>query len=436
MGRKATKIWLAVLTAAAVLLFAGFLWNREQEDWRRDVLRFLSLKDPGERVRSAEELLGRYWWISSEQRSFIKLLRAASLDQAGRKEEMEQAYRELIKENPNHHEALNNLAYGWAREGRNLDTAEAYARRAVDWAFNVLPGQRPAGISDVQWQSLLRLRQATYLDTYGWALFRQGHKDSARSVLKRADRLASEPEIFYHYGMALYENGQADSAISRLAYALAAGCEESTAIRSDLERIYNERYGGLDGLERLVERARDYLPRDLIRVEILSREALVGSRAPDFTLRDFDGARRSLAEQRGRVAILVFWSAPCATCRLTLPLVQKFYDDHRAQPVTVWGINLDDEEGRGQARRYAGETGLKFPMLIGERLGSGWDRDFSIGGVPTILVIDPDGVIRFRHIGYRSNIDRLLAANIESLLKEPEDEAPRLQNSSITPKPD
>ena len=45
---------------------------------------------------------------------------------------------------------------------------------------------------------------------------------------------------------------------------------------------------------------------------------------------------------------------------------------------------------------------------------------YGVTGIPTSFVIDQNGIIRFRHIGYRENLDALLARELDGLLQPPQ----------------
>lgn len=419
MKRVSPMAWAVMLAAGAALAFTGFLWTRQQANMARDFGSLLESADPGRRVELAGKLLKDYPWMAREQRSMARVVLASAYGQSGQAELMEEAYLKAIEEDGQNHEALNNLAYEWARRGVNLDSALALAQRAVDISRERLPKRKPAGFSDEAWRETVQLVQGNYLDTYGWALYKRGRMGQALEALEQAAGLAPDPTIDYHYGMALHKSGRADSAIVRLSQAVAAGIEDSAEARAELERIYLERHRSLRGLDRLVAGAREKLAESRAKTMAAEAGKLVGSPAPDFSLEDMEGRKRSFSELRGKVAVLDFWAVWCGPCLKSMPHLQRTHQKFRDKGAAVWGINLDEPGKLEQARRYVADQGLEFPMVLGGKMGAGLDRAYQVTGIPTTFVIDKKGVIRFRHIGYREKLDELLAKNIESLLKEP-----------------
>ncbi len=410
---------VAILSSLVVLSVIVYLWSKRQSDLVEVSQKLAEATDPAQRISLAENILSKYRWLPREQRSAVLMMKAMAHGQAGQAAEMERTYLEAIAGDPQNHEALNNLAYEWARRGTNLDSAEAYAARAVAISREKLPSKKPLGAGDEEWGETVRFIQGMYLDTYGWALFQRGRAAQALSALRQAAELAPDPTVGYHYGMALYRSGQPDSALPRLAYALAAGIEDSSAVRTDLERIYLERFKSLKGLDKLVAEAREQLAESRTRAMAAEAGKLVGTPAPDFTLQDFEGAKHSLADLRGKVVVLDFWASWCGPCRKSMPLLQKAHQMYRGSGVEILGVNLDEAGRMEAAKKLVAEQGLEFPMLLGGRMGSGLDQSYQVTGIPTTLVIDKKGIIRFRHIGYRDNLDQLVSRNIEELLKEP-----------------
>ncbi len=418
--KRVNVLGWAVMAAAVVALAAiVYVWNRQQSELASDSQKLMEAADPSQRSALADGILKKYPWLPREQRAAFRMAKAAALGQAGRSGEMEKAYLEVIAESPDDHQALNNLAYEWARRGENLDSAEAFSARAVAIAKEKLPGRKPAGDSDEGWKETVRTVQGNYLDTYGWALYRRGRVGQALAALRQAAELAPDPVVDYHYGMALEKSGQADSALPLLARAAAAGTEDSAEVRAGLERIYLERNKSLRGLDKLVAEAREKLAA--VRAQAMAVEAgkLVGTPAPAFTLDGLDGGKRSLADLKGKVAVLDFWASWCGPCLKSMPLLQKVHAAYLDRGAAVWGINLDEAAKLEAARRTAAGLGLEFPMVIGGKMGAGLDRAYQVTGIPTTFVIDKQGIIRYRHIGYRENLDDLVSKNIEELLKEP-----------------
>ena len=111
-------------------------------------------------------------------------------------------YSRALKVSGNFLPALNNLAYIYAEEGRDLDKAMQYAARAYVLAPN----------------------DGSVLDTFGFVLLKNKKNKDALQVLKKAsDRMPANPTVLYHLALAYRENADKAQAVSSLQKAIQIG---------------------------------------------------------------------------------------------------------------------------------------------------------------------------------------------------------------------
>ena len=113
--------------------------------------------------------------------------------------------------------------------------------------------------------------------------------------------------------------------------------------------------------------------------------------APDFTLNDLDGHPHSLADSRGRILILNFWSAECPHAARVdldlLPLMEQWGDE-----VQLLQIASNGNEPLELLRQVSAERGVN-PILH--------DPDHKIADVykatntPHIFLLDREGILRY-----------------------------------------
>ena len=120
--------------------------------------------------------------------------------------------------------------------------------------------------------------------------------------------------------------------------------------------------------------------------------------AVDFDLADLAGDVHSLQRYRGSVVFLNFWATWCGPCRTEMPDLQQLHDDLGDEAhFAMLAINL--QEDAVQVRRFAGELGLSFQIL----LDSSGETSAAYGArtLPMSYIIDKDGAILARIIGVR-----------------------------------
>lgn len=122
----------------------------------------------------------------------------------------------------------------------------------------------------------------------------------------------------------------------------------------------------------------------------------VGRSAPDFTLQTAEGARFRLGALRGRRAtVLVFFATWCGPCRAEIPEVKAFVEAVRDKDIFVTAVN--NREGASTVNRFSASHGLNYPVLLDPE-GAVLEQ-YGVRGIPLVLGIDADGVIRYRDHG-------------------------------------
>jgi peroxiredoxin len=137
------------------------------------------------------------------------------------------------------------------------------------------------------------------------------------------------------------------------------------------------------------------------------------SAAPDFTLRSMEGPNLRLQEQRGRVVMVNFWATWCGPCRQEMPQLNRLYEKYRASGFVLLGVNVDDDARN--AAGVAAKLGVKFPVLLDT--DKKVSRLYDLGTMPSTVLIDRDGKVRYLHKGYLSGYEETYEQQIRELLK-------------------
>ncbi len=137
----------------------------------------------------------------------------------------------------------------------------------------------------------------------------------------------------------------------------------------------------------------------------------VGHLAPDFTLPSLDGQTVRLSDLRGKAVLLNFWATWCAPCRLEMPTIDKAYQEYKSRGLEILAVSLD-AGSNSVVKHFMQELKLDFPVLLDPDMEVlRLYRQFSI---PATFLIDKQGIVRHRELGYRDWTDpesrRLLEA--------------------------
>ncbi|MDD5634003.1 MAG: TlpA disulfide reductase family protein [Candidatus Omnitrophica bacterium] len=120
--------------------------------------------------------------------------------------------------------------------------------------------------------------------------------------------------------------------------------------------------------------------------------------APDFTLDDLYGQEFKLSYTKGKVVIIDFWATWCPPCKMEIPHLNSLYKQYAKSGLEVIGIALDDG-GAGVVRPFAEENKIEYTILMGDRKVEA--AYGGIRGIPTIFIIDREGRIVEKFVGYR-----------------------------------
>src|SRR5262249_36594470 len=132
--------------------------------------------------------------------------------------------------------------------------------------------------------------------------------------------------------------------------------------------------------------------------------------APALSGATLDGG--SLPEMRGRVLVVNFWNPYCGPCRTEAPALQAASERYAARGVTVVGIHYTHgpwPKSVPAALSFVRAAHLSYPVA-GDP-GSALAAGFGIQGIPSTVIVDANGEMRFRVLGpVRSAVlDDLLA---------------------------
>lgn len=115
--------------------------------------------------------------------------------------------------------------------------------------------------------------------------------------------------------------------------------------------------------------------------------------APPIEMTDLEGREVRLADLRGQVVVVNVWATWCPPCIVETPGFVGLQEEFAGE-VQFLGLSLDDSEA--EVRAFAEKHGVNYPLLVGpNRAGAG----YHVPMLPTTLLIDRGGRVRFRHEG-------------------------------------
>ena len=141
----------------------------------------------------------------------------------------------------------------------------------------------------------------------------------------------------------------------------------------------------------------------------------IGQAAPPFSLPLRGGtAPLGLGKLRGQVVMVNFWASWCGPCREEFPLLDQMYKKYKAMGFTMLGVNVEPESK--DAEGFIAKTPVTFPIVFDK--DSAVSKLYHVEGMPSTVLIDRNGVLRWVHRGYKTgDVDEYLN-QVRALLRE------------------
>jgi thiol-disulfide isomerase/thioredoxin len=141
------------------------------------------------------------------------------------------------------------------------------------------------------------------------------------------------------------------------------------------------------------------------------RYVRVSGPMPPISGQTLTGERIEPSHYAGKVVVVNFWNQDCPPCRTEMPLLQREAQRRAASGVSVIGIlfvggNWPDDPDA--ARNFLARLGVTYPNVLDP--SSDLARRFGIAGIPSTIVVDRSGEMRFRVLG------RLRPGDLDELL--------------------
>jgi thiol-disulfide isomerase/thioredoxin len=139
--------------------------------------------------------------------------------------------------------------------------------------------------------------------------------------------------------------------------------------------------------------------------------------APDFSFTTHENQNVSNAGLRGKVVLLDFWGTWCPPCRESVPILRSLNKKYASRPFQLIGVSSDDDEGVWKTFIAAQHMDWSEYIDLSEQVL----HAFKIDSFPTYIVLDKDGVIRFRQSGLSESTQSDLEDAINKALKRESD---------------
>ena len=333
------------------------------------------------------------------------------IDDFSKKKEYTEA-KNLIENHPKYADAemYNSVAWSMYTSGDISPLATNLAAKSVELARNEVKnpkGKRPVYFTAKQWKEARENSLGYVLDTYGSLLRKSGKNEKALSACKEAVALTKEKQsdLNENYIECLLSSGYKEKAKKSLEKFVSSG-NYNKKMKDELKSLFVELGGSKKELTSYMQKIEGAAKSKL--VEKVKKE-LIESPAPKFTLSDLEGKSVSLGDFKGKTVILDFWATWCGPCKKSFPAMKMAVEKFKDNPnviflfVNTWERVNDKKKN---AADFVEKNNYPFEVLLDKE--NKVVANYNVTGIPTKFIIDKNGNIRFKSVGFSGKDDELV----------------------------
>lgn len=126
---------------------------------------------------------------------------------------------------------------------------------------------------------------------------------------------------------------------------------------------------------------------------VAAKEGPVGRKVENFTLQDYRGAARSLADFDQKVVVIAFLGTECPLAKQYGPRLEALSQKYQAKGVAFVGVNSNAQDSIAEIGAFVRDAGIKFPVLkdpgaaVADKLGA--------VRTPEVFALDKDRIVRY-----------------------------------------
>jgi thiol-disulfide isomerase/thioredoxin len=295
----------------------------------------------------------------------------------------------------------NSVGYGLISKGEQVERGVAIAKQGLD---RVPGGNLRAGLDDIRqsrasWIENRNYQRGMIADTYAEGLMKLGNYAAAEPVLEESNTLMQQddPDNNVRLVECYMKNGKNNKA-AELSFAVLVKGRGNAQLMDLYKTAYTSVNGSPAGFDSVVNTATIQMKNDLrakLQKEKLNKPSI------DFELKYLDGSTVKLSDLKGKVVVLDFWATWCGPCLSSFPSLQKIHDRYKDNPnVKILAMNTWERvapaDREQHVKNFIDKNKYSFPVVFDTDLV----RQYGVDGIPTKFIIDKEGIIRFKDVGF------------------------------------
>ncbi|MBR1545692.1 MAG: TlpA family protein disulfide reductase [Prevotella sp.] len=144
----------------------------------------------------------------------------------------------------------------------------------------------------------------------------------------------------------------------------------------------------------------------------------IHAQLPTVTLKTIDGktVRTDTLANNGRPFIIDFFATWCKPCNRELDAISEVYDDWRTETgVKIFAVSIDQGQNIQKVKPLVDNHGWEYDVLLDPN--GDLKRALGIQMIPYVLIVDGQGNIAYKHMGYTDGEESELIEKVRELIK-------------------